>query len=159
MYKTKLQFKGNEDMEIEILVKKKANSSADQSEPATDSTHLLSVEETWQWLKEHYADEHFDALFGEGRSINEISETFDEFRQKISEYEVKRKRRMKPPLYNEKVICLDDKCCAYTTGRIYQFKDGVFTNDAGLIIPIDRKIHSFEEWADLSNAEWMEVIE
>lgn len=93
MYKTKLQFKGNEDMKIEILVKKKANSSADQSEPATDSAHLLSVEETWQWLKDHYYDEHFDVLFGKGRSINEISETFDEFRQKISEYEVKRKEK------------------------------------------------------------------
>lgn len=46
MYKTKLQFNGNEDMEIEILVKRKANSSADHSESSTDSTHLLSVEET-----------------------------------------------------------------------------------------------------------------
>lgn len=62
-------------------------------------------------------------------------------------------------MYNGKVICLDDKCCDYTTGRIYQFKDGVFTNNAGLIVPTDKTIHSFEEWAEWSDAEWMEVME
>lgn len=62
-------------------------------------------------------------------------------------------------MYNGKVICLDDKCCDYTTGRIYQFKDGVFANNAGLIVPTDKTIHSFEEWAKWSDAEWMEVME
>lgn len=159
MYKTKLQFKGNEDMEIEILVKKKAHSSADQLEPATDSTHLLSIEETWQWLKDHYADECFDTLFGIETCIDEIPDTFEEVRQKISVYETERKEKKENTLYNGKVICLDAKSYYYTTGRIYQFKDGVFTDNAGAIVPTNKKIHSFEEWAEWSNAEWMEVIE
>lgn len=67
--------------------------------------------------------------------------------------------RKKESFYNGKVICLDAKSYYYTTGRIYQFKDGVFTDNAGAIVPTNKKIHSFEEWAEWSNAEWMEVIE
>lgn len=164
MYKTKLQLNSNEAMEIEITVKKKADSSADQPETAPDSTSpdassLISVEETWQWLKNHYGDEHFDALFGMDTCIYEIMKTFEEVRQMISKYEAERKEEKEPAFYNGKVFCLDNGCCAYTTGRIYQIKDGVFTNDEGVIVPIDRKLHSFEEWKRWSNAKWMEVVE
>lgn len=128
-------------------------------ESGPEPEDLLSVEETWQWIKEHYRDEHFGRLFGEGTRIDEISKTFEEVRQMISEYEAERKEKEKNPLYNGKVICLDAKSYYYTTGRIYQFKDGVFTDNAGAIVPTNKKIHSFEEWAEWSNAEWMEVIE
>lgn len=157
MYKTKLQLNSNEDMEIEITVKKKADSSADQPEPTADSTSdassLLSAEETWQWLKNHYGDEHFDALFGMDTCIYEIMKPFEEVRQMISEYEAERK------VYNGKVICLDAKSYDYTTGKIYQFEDGAIIDNSGLMMPDDRRVHSFEEWKRWSNAEWMEVVE
>lgn len=163
MYKTKLQLNSNEAMEIEITVKKKADSSADQPETAPDSTSdassLLSVEETWQWLKDHYDDEHFDTLFGMETCVDEIPDTFEEVRKKISVYEAERKEEKEPAFYNGKVFCLDNECYDYTTGKIYQFEDGAVTNDVGLIMPTDKKIHSFEEWAEWSNAKWMEVVE
>ena len=163
MYKTKLQLNSNEDMEIEITVKKKTDSSADQPEPTADSTSdassLLSVEETWQWLKNHYGDKHFDALFGMDTCIYEIMKTFEEVRQMISKYEAERKEEKEAAFYNGKVFCLDNECYDYTTGKIYQFEDGAVTNDVGLIMPTDKKIHSFEEWANWSNAKWMEVVE
>lgn len=120
---------------------------------------LLSVEETWQWLKEHYYDEHFDALFGIDRCIDEMTETFEEVRKKISVYEAERKEDERETLYNGKVICLDAKSCDYTTGKIYQFRDGKITTNSGNIIPSVKKIHSFKEWANWSNAKWMEVVE
>ena len=163
MYKTKLQLNSNEDMEIEITVKKKADSSADQPEPTADSTSdassLLSAEETWQWLKNHYDDEHFDALFGVETCIDEIPDTFEEVRKKISVYEVERKEEKKSPFYNGKVFCLDAKSYDYTTGKIYQFEDEAIIDNSGLMMPDDRRVHSFEEWKRWSNAEWMEVVE
>lgn len=122
-------------------------------ESGPEPEDLLSVEETWQWIKEHYRDEHFGRLFGEGTRIDEISKTFEEVRQMISEHEVERK------MYNGKVICLDAKSYDYTTGKIYQFEDGAIIDNSGLMMPGDRRVHSFEEWKRWSNAEWMEVVE
>lgn len=122
-------------------------------ESGPEPEDLLSVEETWQWIKEHYCDEHFGRLFGEGTRIDEISKSFEEVRQMISEHEVERK------MYNGKVICLDAKFYDYTTGKIYQFEDGAIIDNSGLMMPDDRRVRSFEEWKRWSNAEWMEVVE
>lgn len=124
-----------------------------------ESDALLSVEETWQWLKDHYDDEHFDTLFGMETCVDEIPDTFEEVRKKISVYEAERKEEKEPAFYNGKVFCLDNKYCDYTVGKIYQFKYGKIMSDSERVQPENRRVHSFEEWANWSNAKWMEVIE
>lgn len=47
-------------------------------ESDSEPEDLLSVEEIWQWLKDHYSDEHFDALSGVKTCIDEILGTFEE---------------------------------------------------------------------------------
>lgn len=124
----------------------------------SDPEDLLSVEETWQWMKTHYADEHFDNVFGSGTCLDDIPDTFEEVREKVSEYE--KKEREKESLYNGKVVCLDPSglITLYTKGKIYQFRDGFIISDVGERNPL-YPCHSFKEWENLSDAKWLEVVE
>lgn len=63
-----------------------------------------------------------------------------------------------PKYYNGKVVCVDKKGLdqMYTTGKIYQFVDGVLTADDGFK---SGQFESFEQWKVVSRAEWLEVVE
>lgn len=72
------------------------------------------------------------------------------------------------PLYNGKVVCLDNTFNSnYTVGKIYQFKDGQITADNGKRYPMDNtnpskntaKIYNFEDWKNWSTAKWLEIKE
>lgn len=62
------------------------------------------------------------------------------------------------PLYNGRVVCVDNNDLdeLYTVGKIYEFKDGILTNDIG-----DKsfKYKTFEEWSNKSIAKWLEIKE
>lgn len=57
---------------------------------------------------------------------------------------------------NFKVRCVDNReIPLYTTGEIYEFRDGIVFNDAGL----SYSARSFEEWVASSCAKWELVDE
>lgn len=63
-----------------------------------------------------------------------------------------------PKYYNGKVVCVNN--CGfdeiYTTGKIYQFVDGVLTYDDG---DTTLRMVSFKQWEATSSAKWLEVVE
>lgn len=66
----------------------------------------------------------------------------------------------KPSYYNGKALCVDNHHNdTYTRGRVYQFKDGILTDDYGFAINDESPVKTFEEWKKWSSAEWLEVIE
>lgn len=63
--------------------------------------------------------------------------------------------------YNGKVVCIDN-CFNednYTVGKIYQFKDGIITTDQGEELREYNPVTSFDDFAEWSSAEWIEVVE
>ena len=66
----------------------------------------------------------------------------------------------KSELYNGKVICIDNigNPTEYTTGKIYEFKDGMLTTNAGDKLPYGG-VRSFKEWTNFSCSKWLEVVE
>ena len=66
----------------------------------------------------------------------------------------------KPPLYNGKVVCIDNSFNrkAYTVGKIYEFKDGQFKDDMDYIIPTT-PCTSFEDWSRCTVSKFIEVVE
>jgi hypothetical protein len=73
--------------------------------------------------------------------------------------EPKKEEPKKP--YNGKVVCVNNNSTdrLYTVGKIYEFKDGNFTDDRGFKRPSMGKSYSFEDWLANSNAKFIEVIE
>lgn len=65
------------------------------------------------------------------------------------------------PLYNGKVVCIDNtgNLSAYTVGKIYQFKDGVLTNDRGTKYREINPVTSFEDWVDWTSSKFIEIKE
>jgi len=59
--------------------------------------------------------------------------------------------------YNGKVVCVDNVgMSCYTVGKIYQFKEGRFLDDAGYKT---KMTFSFTDWQNLSIAKWLEIVE
>lgn len=76
----------------------------------------------------------------------------------------KKEEPEKPKYYNGKVVCVDigtNSC--YTKGKIYQFKDGMFTDEKGITHGTgygDRGPYkTFEDWQKYSHSKWLEVVE
>ena len=71
------------------------------------------------------------------------------------------KREKEKPLYNGKVVCIavNNNIGEYTKGKIYQFKEGILTNDNGEKMREGNPATSFKDWRRWSSAEWLEVVE
>lgn len=69
----------------------------------------------------------------------------------------------KPKYYNGKVVCVDNRynISNYTVGKIYQFKDGEFMNDAGEMVKNygGKKFKTFGEWQRFTGSKFIEVVE
>lgn len=67
------------------------------------------------------------------------------------------------PLYNGKVVCIDNSSgnrSLYTVGKIYQCVNGSFVADNGEEIKTWYKpFHSFEEFQQWSTSKWLEIKE
>ena len=63
-------------------------------------------------------------------------------------------------LYNGRVFCVDNGSAKhlYTTGKIYEFKDGQLICDEGYLFPF-KPIKSISPFLIGSGAKWMEVVE
>jgi hypothetical protein len=75
-----------------------------------------------------------------------------------------RERDTKKPLYNGKVVCVDNvhNLSAYTIGKIYQFVEGRITTNEGYKLPFDSdptKIYSFEDWSKFTSSKFIEIVE
>jgi hypothetical protein len=67
-------------------------------------------------------------------------------------------KKEEPKYYNGKVVCLNNGGIShYTSGKIYQFVDGLITNDKGQTIAW--RMNSFDEWNRDSMGDWLEVVE
>lgn len=70
-----------------------------------------------------------------------------------------------PKYYNGKVVCVDRHVVdhkSYTIGKIYEFVDGVLTDDTGYHFNtglMGEPFKSFDEWNKWSNAKWLEIKE
>ncbi len=67
-----------------------------------------------------------------------------------------------PKYYSGKVVCVDKYSdCAYTIGKIYEFKDGRVKTDNGEEAPISIRVTSLDEWNgyDWTMAEFIEIKE
>lgn len=66
-------------------------------------------------------------------------------------------KKEEPKYYNGKVVCVDNRGFdgIYTTGKIYQFVDGVLTYDDG---DTTTRMESFKAWEVSSAAKWLEVV-
>lgn len=63
------------------------------------------------------------------------------------------------PLYEGKVVCIDNSGDAYTIGKIYQFKNGCIKNDKGVLVGKCLYIRSFDDWNRFSRATWLQIVE
>ena len=68
------------------------------------------------------------------------------------------------PLYNGRVVCVDNKDkfgskLQYTVGKIYEFKNGQLTTDAGWRVPYNNPVHSFGEFAANTHGKFIEIVE
>lgn len=70
-----------------------------------------------------------------------------------------RKAYEEQPLYEGKVVCIDNSGNAYTVGKLYQFKNGCIKNDKGILVGKHLHIRSFDEWNRFSSATWLEIAE
>ena len=63
-------------------------------------------------------------------------------------------------LYNGRVFCVDNGSAKhlYTTGKIYEFKDGQLICDEGYLFPF-KPIKNISSFLIGSGAKWMEVVE
>lgn len=68
---------------------------------------------------------------------------------------------LKKELYSGKVVCVRNPANDnYTVGKIYEFKDGAITTDAGVVINNNgEEFHSFEEFAAFSSAAFVKLVE
>lgn len=72
-----------------------------------------------------------------------------------------RERDTEKPLYNGKVVCIDNKLNEgiYTIGKLYQFKDGLLTGDTGDVYLQFNPVRSFEEWTIWTGSKFIEIKE
>jgi len=65
-----------------------------------------------------------------------------------------------PKFFTGKVVCVEaDEQCAYTVGKIYEFKDGIVINDSGLKSSICA-VKSLDEWhRHCSYAKFIPLVE
>ena len=65
--------------------------------------------------------------------------------------------------YNGKVVCIDNTYNPhnYTVGKIYQFNDGVITDDDGFEFGnIEGEMfYTFEDWAKWTGSKFIEIVE
>lgn len=70
-----------------------------------------------------------------------------------------RERDTEKPLYNGKVVCINNTSAdRYTVGKIYEFKNGELF-DNGVKLFNARAVHSFEEWENLTYGKFIEIKE
>jgi hypothetical protein len=88
---------------------------------------------------------------------------FSAFDTNMGELVYDRERDTKKPLYNGKVVCVDNhgsNSSLYTVGKIYQFVDGSFVADDGTETKnYYHPFESFKEWQEFSSSKWIEIKE
>lgn len=83
-------------------------------------------------ITECKSNNHFNYYFVEGSSLMWTDGMFED---EVVKY------------FNGKVVCVSKPSgCAYTVGKVYEFKDGRVVIDNGAILPIDKGITTLEEW-------------
>ena len=92
---------------------------------------LLSADEVWKWLGEHYHDGAYTKVFGKEYQWDDINDkfTFTEITEKVSSYVNEQK---KPKGLNMDIVCIKSKSGHFTDGKKYEVRDGYFITDNGV---------------------------
>lgn len=108
----------------------------DDFEPAEQ---LLTPNEVWKWLGEHYCDSTFDEVFNDDylRAADDdvyfydmvCNLTFTEITEKVSAYVNEQK---KPKGLNMDIVCIKSKSGHFAEGKKYEVRDGYFVADNGV---------------------------
>lgn len=99
---------------------------------------LLTPDEVWKWLCEHYCDSTFDEVFNDDylRAADDdvyfydmvCKLTFTEVTEKVSSYVNEQK---KPKGLNMDIVCIKSKSGHFAEGKKYEVRDGYFITDTG----------------------------
>lgn len=105
-----------------------------------------------------FAEYEIDKLYENCRSFKQLNNAL--FTKIYSAKLVYDRARDTKPLYNGKVVCIDNinNPTLYTNGKIYQFNDGFMTANNGDKYP-DDPVHSFEEWSEWTGSKFIEIKE
>ena len=96
-----------------------------------ETVSILSADEVWKWLGEHYYDGLYKTLFNKDYNITDLTErfTFTEITEKVSAYV---QEQTKPKFYNANIVCVKTLTGAiFTAGKKYEVRNGFFVDDSG----------------------------
>lgn len=122
---------------------------------------------TWDYAKLEFSSYHVAKVFDGLDCFNQLTRVLNGENKRKPVYDYNRDTKpVEPPkpLYNGKVVCINlngTNKRRYTVGKIYQFKEGILTDDTGDKITNwnDKPFESFEDFTKFSGSKWIEIKE